>query len=383
VDLLAIVRIVLRRWYVSVPIVVATLVGAVVLQSNVPSQFRTSGSVWLVDPQFDPARLPDPEGLLDDAIAELQGTDALDEITIGDAEIAVGSIGEATVEAIATAESPEGAQQSVEAALIRLEEEVERLQSAEAREVDASLQTQVITPVITAEQLDDGRFRASGSVQIFDPTAGTANPYPAGGSTVRVLQVAATSDAGRMRVAERLGQPVGYTVTSEPHDAAPIMNVETSGPDPEVVLDGFIAVQQVIAEELDARQERAAVPVSRRLTVETLAQPEFVTDESPPLDRLVAMTAALGMMAAVGLTVAVESISRRRTTRRERASARARWGRPWRRSRPREGPDAPVPLWTDGPLAVHGSDDVAKDEGSEPQTARSGRPEGTYGGSRS
>jgi hypothetical protein len=311
-DLLTIVRVVLRRWYITGPVVVMTLIAAFIMQGNVPSQFRASGSILITDPQFDPSRLPDPGAVVEEATVSVQDPETLDELAPGPSDVAFGMVGNATVEAVATAESPREAERIARSALVRLADEVAEVQAGDQSTLAVELQPNILTPSIIAEQVDETRFRASGRIQLIDPTLENANPYTASGATVRLLQVAVMSDVGRARVSELTGQQVTYQVSSEAYDAAPIMGVEIFGADPTAVIGGFDAIKAFIGEELERRQERAAVPIARRLTVEALAQPQSVIDESPPLDRIVAVVMALGLAAALGLALAVESFAQRR-----------------------------------------------------------------------
>lgn len=343
-DLLTIARVVLRRWYVSLPLIIATGVFAFMLQGNVPSQHYTNGSLLISDSQFDPTRIPDPVAIMDEAMLAVTESGELDAIGGGGTNLNIAPIGEATVEVAATADSATAAERSVRDGLALLEENVARLKVVDEDSVNSLVETQLLTPAVVAEAVAGGRFRAAGSVRAIDPTLDMVNPYPAGGSTVRVLQVAAMSDAGAARVTELTGTEISYTITSEPHDAAPIMAVGIRGPDPAAVLLGFDAIKQVMTEELTDRQDRAGVLPLRRLTIETLAQPQSVVDESPPLNRLVAVVAALGLVTAVGLALAAESLAqgRRRPRVGPPASGSGSEANEWRTAADSEPEAAPV-----------------------------------------
>jgi hypothetical protein len=116
VDILTLVRIFFRRWYVSVPISVAACLFALYVQSTVPPAYEASGSVLFELPVFYPSRLPismvDLEAIADSV------TDELDD------DLLIRVRGSTSVEVIAVADTGVQAENLAAEALDRLESAV-------------------------------------------------------------------------------------------------------------------------------------------------------------------------------------------------------------------------------------------------------------------
>ena len=310
-DLLTVIRVVIRRWYVVAPLMLATVVAGIALDATIPGQYRTTGSLLITDPALNPDGPPDPERLIDEVIDEVADGDGLEQRLTDGTEISISPIGNATIEAAAVSDSATAAERNVDRLLSSLKDRMATIQQDEDR-WGPDLRVQDMTPIVVAEPVADGRFQASGALMVIDTTEGTTNPYAAAGTTARLLEVGANSDASQLRLSESAGASVGVRVTSNPHDAAPILDVEIQADDPAAALAAFDAVHQMLDDDLAERQQRAQVPTSRQLTVQALAAPQRVIDESPPVNRLVVVVLGLGALAAIGLAVVVEAIARRR-----------------------------------------------------------------------
>jgi hypothetical protein len=303
VDILTLVRIFFRRWYVSVPISVAACLFALYVQSTVPPAYEASGSVLFEHPEFDPSRLPITMVDLD-AIAD-SVTDELDD------DLLIRVRGSTSVEVIAVADTGVQAENLAAEALDRLESAVTAVQVEGG--VDEPDRVALISDrgIGEAEDLVDGRFQVGALATLDDPAARTPNPYPAGGTTAQLLEVAVSSDVARTQIGEQQGPGVSFAVASSTRDGS-IMQITTVGPDAADVLAAFWPVLDALSAELEARQDRAEVPRSRHIRLAVLAAPGQVTDVSPPLDRSVAAIFALGGLLALGAAVVVESIASRR-----------------------------------------------------------------------
>ncbi len=309
-DLLTIIQAVLRRWYVAAPILLAFAAGAYYVNSTIPPQFEARGQVLLADPELDPSNLPRQSVSLTELVDELQSSEVLDAQLVGGATLDAtarrngitleveGETREAVQETVANARSwlATGLEEQQERANI---EPLERLRLSDAG-VDA-----------VAE--DEEGLRQTTTLELEDPAAAAPNPYGASNQTGRLLIVATSSDAGRMRVAERTGPDVSFEVSQDSRDAAPILSITTFGPAPQQVIEAYDDVTAVLEEELEARESRAEVPPSRQTSIERIAVPQQVADVSPPLDRSVAAIVGVGGLLALAAALALDSmISHRR-----------------------------------------------------------------------
>ena len=325
-DLLTVIRVVIRRWYVVAPLLLATVVAGIALNSTIPGHYRTTGSLLITDPALNPDGPPDPERLIDEVIDDMADDGALEQRLADGTETSISPIGNASIEAVAVADSTTDAERNVDRLLSSMKERMATIQQDQER-WGSDLRVQDMTPIVVAEPVADGRYQASGALMVIDTTEGTTNPYAAAGTTARLLEVAANSDASQLRIREAVDASVTVQVSSNPHDAAPILDVQVEAEDPAAALMAFGAVQQMLDDDLAGRQQRAQVPSGRHLTVQALAEPQRVIDESPPVSRLVVVVFALGALAAVGVAVLVEAIARRRLVA-PRESTLASWASP-------------------------------------------------------
>ena len=311
-DILSVVVAVFKRWYVTVPIMLAALVGAYYVHSTIPPQYEARGQILLASPDLDPEGLPrtvvnlgEVAGETATGAAEAQvvegGADLRVTARIGVLDVDVSGPSLDVVEATyanAIAWLADAVEQRQEDAGISAEEQLILRQDGEA----------------TVNERDEGGFEVSAQLALVDPAAGTPNPFGANNSTARIIIVAIQSDAGRLRVEGRTGPGVEFSVGQDTRDAAAIVNITTIGADPQQVIEGYDHVADVFEAELNEREQRAEVPETRRTRIERIAEPQRVTDISPPLDRSVAAIIGLGGMLALIAAVTWESIASRRRT---------------------------------------------------------------------
>ena len=345
-DLLTIIQTVLRRWYVTVPVLLATFGLAFYVQTNIPPEYEARGSVLLEEPRFDPSRLPASFVNAGAIIDRFEEGDAATTLPVGDAQVVPQARDSSTLEITAIGSDPNDVESSTTAAMDWVSTEVAALQQEENVAEEERLRVSVLTPVVVAEPQPGGSYQAVGVVILRDPASGTENPYQAGGGTTSLLRAVVTSDTGRARVNRATAPAVDFDV-SVPRENTAIISITTTGPDPAGVINAFDVVRDVIAEELDARQERADVPGSRRIVIADLARPEVVRDVSPPLSRAVAAIVGAGGLLALGLAIAVESIVSRRRPEpawTEDEAAIEKW---WTRSTKPTGERLPDDTWTE------------------------------------
>lgn len=360
-DIISILQAVLRRWYITVPVVLSALLVAWLVGRNVPPQYEAQGEILLASPQMDPAGLP--RTVVD--VAELAGRLAVDDVRDRLVE------GSATLEAVADATSISLVIASPSASEVDntsqnvvewVQKEVDERQHEAGIDPAERLRASATSVEISDEVVDtedegddESDYKVRTTITLQDPADAIVNPYGATNQTVRLLTVVVQSDEGRRRVEARTGADINYTLAQDPRDPAPIMGIWTYGSDPDAVLEGFDHVREVVAEELRAREERAAVTfASAQTRVETLAAPLTVTDVSPPIDRSVAVIVGLGGLVAVALALFVESVAQRRAPQRAASAEQLQlWNDHPEESAPPSRPvNFPFPLRQSGEAAT-------------------------------
>ena len=310
-DLLTIIQTVLRRWYVTLPVLLATFGLAFYVQTTIPPEYEAQGSVLLEEPRFDPSRLPTSFVNAGAIIDRYEESEAATTLPVGDVQVVPQARDSSTLEIIAIGSDPNDVESSTMAAMDWVSADVAALQQEENVAEEERLRVSVSTPVVTAEPQPGGSYQAVGVVILRDPASGTENPYNAGGGTTSLLREVVTSDTGQARVARATASGVSFDL-SVSRDNPAIISITTTGPDPAGARNAFGVVRDALAEELNARQERADVPGSRRIVITDLARPEIVRDVSPPLSRAVAAIVGAGGLLALGLAIGIESFTNRR-----------------------------------------------------------------------
>ena len=312
-DILSLVGTVVRRWYVTVPIVLAALGVAFYVNSNIPPEYQAEGQVLLASPDLDPAGLPRAVVNLGEVAGEAATEQARGEMIEGGAELVITAT-VATLEIDVTGPAADVVEGTYTNAVRWLSDTIARRQD----DAGINLEEQLILQQDGGAEVRErevGGFALTGRLELVDPAAGRPNPFGANNPTARILIVAIQSDAGRSAVAELTGPEVDFTVGQDARDAAPIIGITTVGADPVRVIEAYDHVADVLEAELGTREERAEVPESRRTRIERIATPESVSDISPPLDRSVAAIIGLGGMLAVIVAVALESLAARKRNR--------------------------------------------------------------------
>jgi hypothetical protein len=327
VDIITILQAVLRRWRVSVPLIVLAVGAAAFLQASTPALYQADGQLLLANPELDPSGLPRVVIDIDEVALLLNTADEQQELaSSGDSyEVLVGD--QNTLLVTASGPSRSAVEGTIRAVGDRIEEYLTQRQEEvgipEGERIEARGPSRVVFDA--SDDASDDTAVGTSVVTFYDPTAGITNPYGASNATARLLIVAVESDAGRSEVLSRAAPGAGFTLDQSPQDAAPILRVLTTAPDPADAVATFGVVAETIERELDDRQERAGTPVSIRTTLEPLAVPQRAFDISPPVNRSAAALLGLGGLIAVVVSVAVESIATRRGSRQERSTWPAEW----------------------------------------------------------
>ena len=335
-DILTIALSVLRRWYITVPVMVATVAIAFYVNSTIPPQYEASGQILLASPDLDPSNLPRSSIDLGSLAGQLNTEAVRSPLQVGDSDIEASAAAD-SLSLVVTADSPADAQATTDNVIDWLAQQVDQRQEDQGFIAAERIRLQASTQEIDSEETQelDADPSAAGAapegavlvtaITLDDPAARVSNPYGASNQTGRILTVAVQSDEGRRAVAQRAGSSVDFTIGQNARDAAPILTITTYGADPGAVLEAFDHVADEVETTLSDREERAEVPPTRRTRIEPIAVPQSVTDVSPPLDRSVAAIIGLGGLLALALVVMVDSLQARRPKQGEPHTSAGWW----------------------------------------------------------
>ncbi len=305
-DLFTLIKVVLSRWRVVVPIAMLTLGVAYLVQTTTPAEYLANGFLVLDAPsangQTGASAVLDLEALAQGI--EIDGDPQGRNFTVT-------AVGGSNYAIAAAAPSAERAEQDVEAVVEGLAERVRGIQEQDGVPDAARIELRLVDPQVVAEPQADGSFLATATVFLNDPAAVGDNPYPPSSYTGRLLEVALMGDSGRARFDALTGGGVILAVGQEARDAAPLIEIETTGSDPDAVIQGFYHARDIMTEDLSARQDRAGQLDRQRTTISILDAPLGVIDESPPVERATAAIVALGGLLALGVALALEGWERR------------------------------------------------------------------------
>lgn len=334
-DLLTLLGILVRRWYVVLPTLLLTGLVAYTVDTRIPPEHEATGWVLIESPDLE--QTTGSSGRLDIlAMGDDLVADPPNELPV-DAEFVV-QAGETPASFVvsAAAGSAAAAEQTVNLVTTALQERLAQVQASSSADEAAHLELRASLPRAIAFVESDGSFTASMPLDLRDPTLGVTNPYGPNPGTGRLLQVAITGDAGRARFSEQFEGNVAYSVDQAARDAAALLQIRTTGADPQEVIAAFFTLQKILDADLDERQARAGVPESRRIRVSPFDAPLQATDISPPVARATAAVLLLGGLLSIGLGVAANSLLRNRaaadvappTSPAQRQAARDAWSLP-------------------------------------------------------
>jgi capsular polysaccharide biosynthesis protein len=342
-DVFSIVRVLIRRWYVVLPLLFLAGIAAFGAASRMEPEYGASGSVVVIDRisagnPVGPAVLA--EIVQDGAIRnELRsrGADAGYQIAVGD---------EGILKVVANSPDPQQAVNTVGAVLDMLAEQMESRQAA--GDVSAELRAKIepLSRPVAAEVVPGTtQWRAFGSVRVVGAGVGDGGPFSSRSTTLLLASVLESHTVSSRLAAE--GATASYEVTTTKD--SPLVEVTATGTDPEVVTGTVSAVMEASKREVAGLYELAGVGGTSNFGVERLSEP-VATVQSRGVFRSVVVLLVLGVAVAVGAALLVESMSE------------------WRRAHRRgKEPDAPVAGAEDQP--------VEAPEPAPPVPADADRPE--------
>jgi hypothetical protein len=348
-DVLTLLGIFLRRWYVIVPGLILAVVAAWVVNDRAIPEYEAGGTLMLTvasedeeDEGDDGAELEageeaDEPGSESVAGVAMSGR-VIAEVVQGDAvrlELLEEGLGaQYTVEyseegSLLEVESVSGDEDeavlTAQAVVEELDAEIESRQDAAGLEDEDRVAAEVLAEpsaaVVQEIEEEDGtvttQYISRGVVAMVGMAAEETapNPVAADPATAQILANVMNSDAKRDQVVEQ--QDFDYSVGQERQDAAPFLYVTAYGPDPDGVLETFSAARAAIQDELETRQADAGVEPESRVVVDTVSEPTEVEDIGGDGTRAALTVLALVAALAFGIALLVESVVNALARRRE------------------------------------------------------------------
>ncbi len=339
-DLLTLLGILVRRWYVVVPTLLLTALAAYMVDTRVPDEFEATGWVLIESPALNQTGEPSGTDIL--ALGDELAADPPNGLP-SDAEFVV-QPGDTPASFVvsAAADSASGAEQTVNVVTAALQDRLAQAQADAAVDEFARLELRQALPRAIPSEATDGTFTASMPLDLRDPASGVANPYGPNPGTGRLLQVAIMGDAGRAQFSAQFDGSVAYSIDQTARDAAALLQITTTGANRQDVIAAFFTLQEVLDAELDERQARAGVPESRRVRVTPFDAPLQATDVSPPVHRATAAVLLLGGLLSIAAGVAANRFLPKRGTGQPTDAPPARTAAAAPTSRGTAEPDAPT-----------------------------------------
>ena len=300
-----------RRWYIVVPLAALTALLAFLVGSNAPTSYQASGIVMIADPQLDPSRSA-LRGIDIPSIVADANSDALRAETVaagGSEQYAVRAVGPRRLQVVASG-ATESATKTVEVTLRHLERAIAQAQIGDDRDPEERVRTRLL---IEVPDLGSDRGGAEGlapatevvgTLVLQDPSDDAENPFGRRNSA-RLLTVAVNSESERARIADLLGQDVGFGLRTY-DDRAGMLQIVLRGPHPAETLAGFPILVDVLGTELEDRQVAAAVPTGQRRFLEVLAAPQHAVDTSSTWHFPTILTVLGGLVLAAASAAAAD-----------------------------------------------------------------------------
>ena len=316
-DLIGLIKLMLRHWLVVVPMLLLTVAIGASVHRGADSLYAARGSVLLTSNPVDGTAAP--QDVLDiGEIAEVvRLSDQARSLVEFDerASFTIAPTADNVMEVTLVGGASEEVSSAVMGVAQLVIDRIEEVQADAGVAPDERVVGVVISePVVpVARTLDDETvFEATVGVLLDDKAASRANPYEANRATSRLVQVALQSDAGRSQVAETSSEGIAFSITHDINDPAPILDLSVYGNSPAEALAGFDGLVGTMQDYLDGRQQLARVPHSSRISIEVIAQPVAVENVSPPVSRAAAAALALGIILAMVSAVMLENLAARR-----------------------------------------------------------------------
>lgn len=309
-DILTVLRTIVRRWLVVVPIIIITAAMAFSVGSGIKPEYGMSGTVLLASESgLAPATSDSVAVVTGPVLAEVLRSAAVGK-RMADAGAAVPyavEVDPATSILRVTAAGREGPAniRTVEVVLDSLDEELALLeQTAGVPDRNRASVRLLSRPT---GQPGAGVPSASGSAFLVSTGIGRPNQYPANDYTARIVTELMLADESRRKVGDRAGGVANFTLTAQQRDAAPILSISVRGLDPRRTEATFEAVVGTAGDLLDSRQAAAGVDEKSRTRLLPLNIPARATRTSGTVVKSVATVVGLGLIAAATAAILTES----------------------------------------------------------------------------
>lgn len=316
-DLLSLLRVLLRRWLIALPcLVIAGAFAAQTLSSRDVS-YLANGSVLLSPPAVVTAEQPvlgveNAKGVIVELLQRPSVRAALGAQGLSTDYSAMVDVQTSLISITVIAPDPESAiatsQALVETASARLAEAVgDQIDLFQVDEIDPPTEADVVAV--------EGAFQVRTALALLESGLAGTNPYPASLATVRALLEVSRGVEFISTVLEA-APSASVIVDSELRDAAPIIAIETAAENPDDALAAFGATEDALRERLVSLQTSAGVPPDLQTQLTELASPPGAFETSASQLRPIAAIVLLGFVAAIGLSLLVESLVQGRRERR-------------------------------------------------------------------
>lgn len=328
-DILTLLSIIWRRWFVVVPVLIVTLAAAVELASGAEVRYETYGSELLVaQSQTGPQESTGPA--LSPELATNVVANALRRPEFDDAVQATGAESDFDVEVdpggslMTLTVTGDDAEDVVATAAAVVDLAPGAVSAVVGEEVADRLQITSLTPV-SAESItetDEG-YSFTAAVTVFANSTTVNNPFPPSGATIRTLTELSFGQAVAEAVVAQV--PEGsYSVTGDQRPTAPILEIRAGASEAADVGIVYEIVRDEIARQLETFQTAAGVEPSDQTVLFSLVAPSAVAQTSSSVVRPIAGIVLLGMAAACAAAIAADLLLQRRAARRGPQRSRAR-----------------------------------------------------------
>lgn len=330
VDLWTLVRIVVKRWLVVVPVLVATIAAAALFVLNIEPQYSGFSSLVMVsdDPAaYEAATNPsgmDPGALVlaANVVAEvLNSEETRQQVAAGGAEASYEvsvDPGQPIVRVVAEGDDDKTTVAAAAEVLDAVGPALATRQEGENAVLDPRVAVTTLTTPSQAEGVGGGRYRAEGAVMFVAQTdtgqsVGT-NPFTNLGRTTTTVIAELSQSRDFTKHLESLGATAGFEISPDPD--ANVLRITSEGTSAETVAATLEGVTSGLNQRLVDRQEAIEVPEALRVHHEVLA-PAEVTQVPGDVKKPLIVLLGLGGTSAIGLAILVEGIMGRRRRRDE------------------------------------------------------------------
>lgn len=312
-DLLSIIRLMIRRWAVVVPVLLLTFGAVIYLMANRATDYSMSGSYLLVSGEVlnPPSARVEPPAAADALRSQLLQRSVkqqlIDEGLSGDYSVTVSDTG-TSLSVVIRAEAAE----IVLDTAVRLVDLAPELLAEAYDESAATISVRSLTDLsddtnISPEGEGDGqRFVVTLALLVGPGSSDSGNPFPANLGTVRSL----TRLADSVEFANGVGEDTSltsYAVTGEVREV-PIVDITVTAASGDGAREGYAYVRDAIAARLNRLQDDNDVENEVRTSMRHVVEPADVEVNPASVIRPVAGIVVLGGGLAVALAALAETI---------------------------------------------------------------------------